>query len=318
MTRRSVRTLAAAASLALLATVAGCGGDSDSASGSETQTVKVGTLRGQPHFYAPFLYEDGDGVDYEVVTLDTTPALNDALVSGQVDVAITGITATIASDAQGRDLTVVASAADGGSGFVGNDDVKTVADLAGKKLGYLVGSAQEVALRLTLEEAGVSADDVELVSLKAPEFFNAFKTGQIDAFFGPEIGVSLALGAGGHEITSPYDTAIAKLNIALVTTGALIESDPELVQKVVDMHTATTESMSDTQDEWLKEMVTTYGGDQAVFETALENFWLRADLPQDYQDQIQALIDSMSSLGLVDEAPELSAVVDPSFAEKAS
>ncbi|GAB2868716.1 ABC transporter substrate-binding protein [Nocardioides pacificus] len=317
-TSRLTRLLAGASAAVLVAGLAaGCSSEEDAAAGD---VVKVGTLRGQPHFYAPYLYEDhasGD-VTYEVVALDTAPALSDALVSGQIDFAVGSITATIGSDAQGRDLKVVAGAADGGSGFVGNDSIGEIGDLVGKKLGYLASSSQEVALRLTLEEAGVDIEQIDLVSLKATEFFGAFDSGQIDAFFAPEIAVSLALAKGGHEIASPYDTPIAKVNLGLITTGEMIEKDADLVQEVVDTHAAATDYMVENQDEWLPELVETYGGDQATFEVALDNFWLRADLSEEYQTQIQALIDQLERLGLVEDAPAIDAVVDDSFAPEAS
>ena len=289
------RTLTGVITAAAVVALAGCASSVES-SDVETQTVTIGTLRGQPHFYQPFLYEQfaAEGIEYEVITLDTTPALNDALISGAVDFAITGVTPTISSVAQGRELKIVASAADGGSGFIGNDSITSIADLVGKNVGYVQGSAQEVAMRLKLDAAGVDAADINLKVVPVPEMANAFKTGDLDAFFGVEIGVSLALQNGGHEISDPYDTPIGKVNIGLVTTDALIDSDPELVQSVVDTHTAAVEYMSKNQDEWLTEMVNTFGGNQDIFDSALDNFWLRSDLPTDYQDQLVALADRKS------------------------
>ncbi|CAN5331306.1 ABC transporter substrate-binding protein [soil metagenome] len=313
------RMMAVGTVLGVMATLAGCGSDDQDASseGLDATTVTVGTLRGQPHFYAPFLYGDheDEGVTYEVVTLDTAPALNDALMSGQVDFAVGSITATIAGAAQGRDIKVVAAAADGGSGFVGSEAVPTLEDLAGKKVGYLASSSQYVAMQLTLEAAGVDVDSFELVSLTAPEFFNAFNTGQIDAFAAPEIGVSLALANGGHELISLYDTEIGKVNIGLLTTQTLIEENPELVQAVVDTHAATTEYMAGSIDEWLPEMVAEYGAEQATLEHAMENFWLRADLAPSYQQQIDNLAEQMVRLGMIEEAPA-EPVYDASFASQ--
>jgi len=317
LTRALAGTLAASAALAL----AGCGSDSADAAGSseETQTVTVGTLRGQPHFYAPFLYEDNavDGVEFEVVTLDSTPALTDAVSSGTVDFAITGVTATISGIAQDRDLKIVASAADGGSGFIGGDDIQTVQDLVGKKVGYIQGSAPEVAMRLILAENDVDASSLELISVPPPEMASAFTSGSVDAFFGTEIAVSLAEASGGHSITDPYATPIGKVNIGLVTTGTLAEDDPDLVQKVVDTHAATTSYMTDNIDEWLPEMVAEFGGDQDVLESALENFWLRSDLSEEYQTQVEALATAMVDLGVIDTAPTADELVDATFAPQA-
>jgi NitT/TauT family transport system substrate-binding protein len=313
------RAIAGTAVVATVLTLAGCGSDDagGTSSGSgETRTVTVGTLRGQPHFYAPFLYAENavGGVDFEVITLDSTPALTDAVSSGTVDFAITGVTATISGISPDRDLKIVASAADGGSGFIGGEDIDAVSDLVGKKVGYIQGSAPEVAMRLILAENDVDPNSLELIAVPPTEMASAFGSGAVDAFFGTEIAVSLATAAGGQSITDPYATPIGKVNIGLVTTGSLVADDPELVQDVVDTHAATTAYMTDNIDEWLPEMVQEFGGDPAVLESALENFWLRSDLSPEYQGQVEALAGAMVDLGLIESAPAAADLVDASFA----
>jgi NitT/TauT family transport system substrate-binding protein len=318
--RTRITTVAALTSVAALA-LAGCSGSVASESGGsgsgdaeETVTVTVGTLRGQPHFYAPFLYNEHavEGVEFEVVTLDTTPALSDALASGSIDFAISGVTPTISSIAQGRDLRIVASAADGGSGFIGNGET-SLDELVGDRIGIVQGSAQEVALRLLIEDAGLTPEDFDLAVIPVPEMASAFQSGDIDAFMGVEIGVSIAKNAGGTEVVDPYSTDIGRVNLGLVTTSEMIESDPEVVQAVVDTHAATTEYMSENIDEWLPEMVGEFGGDEAVFSSALENFWLRSDLSDEYIGQLEALASAMSDIGLISEVPNAEDLVDTSF-----
>ncbi|APZ32973.1 MULTISPECIES: ABC transporter substrate-binding protein [Microbacterium] len=316
MARFRPRIAAALAVASVLILSACSSGDTTPASSdaAETVTVKIGTLRGQPHFYQPFLYDDHavDGVKFEVVTLDTTPALSDALVSGSIDFAISGVTPTISSIAQGRDLKIIASAADGGSGFIGNGE-SSLDELVGKKIGIVQGSAQEVALRLLIDEAGLTPEDFELSVIPVPEMASAFIAGDIDAFMGVEIGVSIAKNAGGTEVVDPYSTPIGKVNIGLVTTGKLIEENPELVQKVVDTHAATTAYMADNIEEWLPGMVEEFGGDEDVFTSALANFWLRSDLSDEYVGQLSALAEAMASIGLITTTPTGDDIVDTSF-----
>lgn len=316
MARFRPRIAAALAVASVLILSACSSGDTTPASSdaAETATVKIGTLRGQPHFYQPFLYDDHavDGVKFEVVTLDTTPALSDALVSGSIDFAISGVTPTISSIAQGRDLKIIASAADGGSGFIGNGE-SSLDELVGKKIGIVQGSAQEVALRLLIDEAGLTPEDFELSVIPVPEMASAFIAGDIDAFMGVEIGVSIAKNAGGTEVVDPYSTPIGKVNIGLITTGKLIEENPELVQKVVDTHAATTAYMADNIEEWLPGMVEEFGGDEDVFTSALANFWLRSDLSDEYVGQLSALAEAMASIGLITTTPTGDDIVDTSF-----
>lgn len=316
MARFRPRIAAALAVASVLILSACSSGDTTPASSdaAETVTVKIGTLRGQPHFYQPFLYDDHavDGVKFEVVTLDTTPALSDALVSGSIDFAISGVTPTISSIAQGRDLKIIASAADGGSGFIGNGE-SSLDELVGKKIGIVQGSAQEVALRLLIDEAGLTPEDFELSVIPVPEMASAFIAGDIDAFMGVEIGVSIAKNAGGTEVVDPYSTPIGKVNIGLVTTGKLIEENLELVQKVVDTHAATTAYMADNIEEWLPGMVEEFGGDEDVLTSALANFWLRSDLSDEYVGQLSALAEAMASIGLITTTPTGDDIVDTSF-----
>lgn len=316
MARFRPRIAAALAVASVLILSACSSGDTTPASSdaAETVTVKIGTLRGQPHFYQPFLYDDHavDGVKFEVVTLDTTPALSDALVSGSIDFAISGVTPTISSIAQGRDLKIIASAADGGSGFIGNGE-SSLEELVGKKIGIVQGSAQEVALRLLIDEAVLTTEDFELSVIPVPEMASAFIAGDIDAFMGVEIGVSIAKNAGGTEVVDPYSTPIGKVNIGLVTTGKLIDENPELVQKVVDTHAATTAYMADNIEEWLPGMVEEFGGDEDVFTSALANFWLRSDLSDEYVGQLSALAEAMASIGLITTTPTGDDIVDTSF-----
>ncbi len=314
--RRLLSASVAVVASALVLTACSSGDTGDAGGEGETVTVKVGTLRGQPHFYQPFLYNEyaADGVEFEVVTLDTTPALSDALVSGSIDFAITGVTPTISSISQDRDLVLVASAADGGSGFIGNGET-SLAELEGKQIGIVQGSAQEVALRLLIDDAGMTPDDFELTPIPVPEMASAFTAGDVDAFMGVEIGVSIAEGAGGTEVVDPYSTAIGRVNIGLATTGAFIEENPEVAQAVVDTHAATTAYMSENIEEWLPAMVEEFGGDQDVFQSALENFWLRSDLSDEYVDQLVALSNAMTDIQLIQTAPTADEIVDRSFTE---
>lgn len=290
--------------------------ETDEAATFEPMTVTVGTLTGQPHFYQPFLYQEfaPEGLTIEVVTFKTTPELNQGLEAGSIDFAITGVTPTITSVAGGVPLKIVASAADGGSGFIGNDTVASIDDLPGKNVAFLQGSAQSVVMYYMLEEAGIDPAEVNLLPLPASDIFSQWNAGDVDAFFGVEIGASLALNAGGQEFADPYSTPIGKVNIGLVTTDAFIEEHPDVTQAVVDTHAATVEWMTDNIDEWLPTMVETYGGDEAVFRQAMENFWLRADLSTEYQEQLTALAEQMVALDLISEAPAIEDLTDPQFA----
>lgn len=296
------------------------GVDTGSSGTAEPVTVTVGTLKGQPHLYHPYFYADHlpEGYEVEVVTFDTSPDIKNAVVSGSIDFGVTGIPAALSGIVGGEDVVVVASAADGGTGIVGRPDIDGVADLAGRTVGFPQGASQEILLRLTLEAHGVDIDDVNLVNLPFSDMANAYQSGQIDAFSSAELGPSIARLAGAVDIADPYETPVGKVNIGLVTTRALIEEDPELVQVVVDAHAAATEAMSADPEAWAAGVVETFGIDPEVVEVAITNIWPRWTLEDEYREQVVALATEMNALGYLDSVPTAEEIFDTTFADSDS
>ncbi|WP_052665384.1 ABC transporter substrate-binding protein [Nitriliruptor alkaliphilus] len=320
MNHRSLRTAAAAAAVALALTA--CAGDNTAeptaaAATDEIVTIKIGTLRSQPHLFHPFFYSDfiADGYEIEIVLLDSSPDIKNATVSGSVDFGITGIPSSLSGTVAGEDVVIIASAADGGTGIVGNPDIDGVTDLAGRTVGFPQGASQEILLRLTLEEHGLSIDDLELVNLPFAEMAGALASGQIEAFSSAEIGPSVAKQAGAVDIVDPYDTPVGKVNIGLVSTQSYVAANPETTQALIDAHIATVAFMNEDTDAWAQAVVDEFGMDPAVVETAVTNIWPRYHLDQAFLDQIAALATEMHALGYLDAVPDMADAVDTSWVE---
>lgn len=307
------------AAMALLLTVAGCSSIDSTftpgAGGGDGQVVRVGTLRGQPHLFAPFFYDRAlEGVSADVLVFDSSPDIKNALVSGQIDVAVMGLPAMLAGVAAGQDVRLIASSADGGSAIVGRPEIGDVAQLRGKRVGFPVGSSQEVLLRATLAQHGMDADrDVTLVNLAFADMANAYLSGQIDAFSSAELGPSVARQQGARDVVSPYDTPVGKVNIGLATTQRVIDRAPELIQAVLDAHVRTVEYMDAHREEWRDRVVAEFGLDPEVAAGAIANTWPRSDLSAEYVAQVTALAGEMFALGQLPNRPDMSAFVDDTF-----
>ena len=203
----------------------------------------------------------------------------------------------------------------GGSGLVGDASITSVEGLAGAPIGIVPGSSQEIALRLTLQQAGLDPDtDVETVSLGYADMADALAAGDIDAFAGAEVNASIARLAGAHDITSIYDTPVGSVNIGLATTGTLVEEDPELVQAIVDTHAAATRQLLDDTDGWISGVQEQFSFDGEVLAAAVQNIWLRSALDDDYLAQVEALAEQMVALGTIESAPAVDDVVATGFA----
>ncbi len=322
--RTARRMLTAAVVLLTMVILAACGGaseDADSsstASAGQTRTVKVATLR-QPHLFHPNFYERfvPAGTTIEVVPLANSTDIKNAVVSGSVDFGVTGITASIQGASRDEPVVVVASAADGGSGIVARPGINTVADLAGKRIGYVPGAAQDILLRLTLTAAGIDPDnDVDLVKVSFADMPDQLQRGDIDAFSGAEVGPSIALVDGAALVVRPYDTPMKKINIVMVTRQALIDSDPELVQQMVQAHAEATEYMKANPQEWAQAVIDKYGFSPEHLDLAIPNIELRWGMDDDYIAQARVLGEQNVILDQIAKEPDYEAFFNTTFVGK--
>ncbi len=312
-----VRALVAAVLTAALA--AGCG-SSFGGSGSGG-TIKVATLR-QPHLYHPAFYERfvPSGTEIEIVPLENSTEIKNAVVTGSADFGVTGITSAIQGAAAGEPFRVLASAADGGSAIVAAEEagIDGTSDLRGRKIGYVPASAQDILLRLTLRAAGLDPErDVELVKVDFADMANALARGDIDAFSGAETGPSDSLEGGESEIvTYPYDTPMGKINIVLGTSQQMIDQDPKMVRQVVAAHVKATKYMATHKPEWGEAVSTEYGFSPESVERAIGNISLRWQVDRDYVAQAEVLGDEQQKLAQINSEPDYDEFFDTRFLPK--
>ncbi|MFJ9690946.1 NrtA/SsuA/CpmA family ABC transporter substrate-binding protein [Kitasatospora sp. NPDC101183] len=109
-----------------------------------------------------------------------------ALSADQLDIAQGSITSAVAALAQKPGFKLFAQTAPDGVGegiLVKNDSsIKSVQDLAGKKVAVSQGGTSEYLLLKALEKNGVPADKVERVYLRADQTSGVFNSGQVDAW----------------------------------------------------------------------------------------------------------------------------------------
>ena len=308
--------LIAGLSVSALLLLAGCTGETQAAAGDD-RIVKVATQR-QPHLFAAYAYEQfaPEGVIIEVVPMSNSTDEKNALLSGDVDFALLGVPTIIAGAAQGEEIELIASGADGGSGIIGKSDITSTADLRGKKIGYVPGSSQEIVLRLTLAAEGIDPDtDVEMINIGYAEMADALSRGDIDAFSGAEVGASIAKLAGAVSVTSPYETGIGRVNIGLATNSGVMDSDAELVEAMVETHIKATNYLLGDKQAWVDGVQNQFTFDPEVLDSAVGNIWLRSSLDDEYIAQVDELARQMVAIGSIDSAPAITDYLHTQFLE---
>jgi NitT/TauT family transport system substrate-binding protein len=186
-------------------------------------------LRISPHLMAPRFYSRflPPGLEVETLAFNNSTEIKTAVVTGSIDFAVTGVTAALQGASRGEPFRVLAAAADGASAIVARIDsgVTRLEELAGKRVGYVPGSAQDVLLRLALRARSMdTTKDVRLVKVGFGDMPNALERGDIEAFSGAETGPSVALLRGRSRVVlHPYDTPMGKINIVFGTSQAQLD-----------------------------------------------------------------------------------------------
>jgi sulfonate transport system substrate-binding protein len=162
------------------------------ATAQELKTIRIGwqpttTVEAQiAHTLAKTDILERNGLKGELTMFSFGPAVNEALVSGSIDVGFIGDMPSVSLAAAGAPTSVIArqSTFRGSIIATSSSGIKTVADLKGRKLYGPVGSSIYLAALAMLGEAGLKpGTDVEVVNMGFAELSDALKASRIEALF---------------------------------------------------------------------------------------------------------------------------------------
>lgn len=128
-------------------------------------------------------YFADEGLEVEPIQFESGISLSQALAGGSVDLA--GMGAVISNfPAQGQGTAVLANNIEADTAQIWVDPeagIESVADLAGREVATTQGTTAHVLLQVAMGDAGMHANDVELVNSEMPTAVNAFISGSVPA-----------------------------------------------------------------------------------------------------------------------------------------
>ncbi|WP_051272760.1 aliphatic sulfonate ABC transporter substrate-binding protein [Sphingomonas phyllosphaerae] len=225
------------AALALL--LAGCGGEANKSDGITIGYQKGGTLliarlrgvvtkRLESEHLGPVRW----------VEFPSGPPLIEAMRAGAVDFGHVGDTPVAYAQATGLDIVYVAThsfPAEIGSQLLvpKGSPIRTAADLKGKRLAFVKGSAAEVAAIVALRKYGLTLKDVTPVNLPPGDTMTAFANGAIDAWLTWDPYLTLAEDKIGGRVVPLDRGGLAATNF-YIARGAWVKAQPQQVRAVLD------------------------------------------------------------------------------------
>ncbi len=290
---------------------------------AEAVNMTVGTWK-TAQTIQPFIYDKfaNKGETVEVKPFTNPGDMKTALLAGDLDFTGTTWATAIMAASKGEPVKVVAAMTEKCSALVvGKDsDIKTTKDLKGKTIAYVPGTMHHILLLEVLNKAGL--DPAKDVTLKKIDFFDmgqALASKSIDAFLSGEPFPSIAeIDGYGRVLEYPYfDDSVGYINAAMLTTEDEIKNEPEKIQRLVDMHIQASKYYMEHKDEWI-DRAAEFGTEKKYLEKANENMALAWDLTDDTKAKVKKLAEKMKELNIIDNVPDIDALIDTSFLEKST
>jgi taurine transport system substrate-binding protein len=299
--------------------------------------INIGVIEGGPEsaILVQENYFEGIGVKVNVTNYSAGTDINNAVVSGDVDVATFGSSPIALGIANGIEYKAVfVSYLEGGNIealAVKNDaGVNTVADLKGKTIGTPFGTTSHYALLNTLELEGLSASDVTLLDMGGQDIVAAWTRGDIDASYiwSPaldeclkdgklltNVGELATKGVSIPEITiartefaQKYPSLVSQYIKALINVYDLVKNNPDQATKDVAAWEGVTEDNARGQ---VDNNIWVSGDDQIT-----DNYLGTADNKGNIAQTLKTIADFHTAQGNLSTSPELSVfeeAIDPSF-----
>ena len=250
----------------------GCG-KSDSASSASGPTglppeVRIGYFANLTHAQAVLGVSSGEFEKALLPSNLTTrifnagPSLIEALNSGDLDIGYVGPGPVLAihQKSRGEALRVIAGAAANGVVIVAGKDsgINSLADLKGKKLATpQLGNTQDISAKHYLLSVLQQENVDNVLPVANTEQLQLLAQGKIDAAWAPEPwGSRLIVEAGGKLIGEEKDNWPDKqFTLTLVvTTPTFLKEHPDVVAKVLKVHTQWTKRLSDDPQKYQSQL----------------------------------------------------------------
>jgi NitT/TauT family transport system substrate-binding protein len=176
-------------------------------------------------------YFEDEGLDVEIIVMEGAAERKSSMVTNRIDAL--GDTVDLLVLARDQDVPEVAvleiDLSDGADGLIATEDIKSLADLKGKKVAAQKNFVGESFLLYLLKKNNMSVDDVTIVDTESGAAGAAFVAGHVDAAVSWEPWLSKANErAGGHVVISSADEPGVIVDILTINENVINDRPDEV------------------------------------------------------------------------------------------
>jgi NitT/TauT family transport system substrate-binding protein len=275
---------------------------------AQEKTIRVAVLKVVGNAHA-LHYERlaPPGYKFQLIYMNTPADAKNAVAAGSADFALGGVVAAILGNANGEPVVIVSNLTGASMAVIAKADsqIKTIADLKGKRVGIQPGSTQELVIAERLKQEKMTTADIQVIRIGLGEMHAALSRGDIDAYVGTEPNSSMSLIDGvGRLVEYPYGTATGDLVTAMMANADLTKKDPKLVRDFVLTHARATEFLKANPDAWEQDAVKTFAVKPEVFRVAVKNITTEWRMDAVFVERVNAFGRLMLENKMIRKAPE--------------
>ena len=258
---------AAVGTAVVLILLAACGGSPAQSPGKTAASAEIalgapkdGNVSAELALANSLGYFADEGLNVAIRYFPSAGDLSTAVASGSINIGAGGTTPTTTLRASGFPAIVLAQLADisGAQQVVVGGDIRTAADLKGRKIGVALGTVSELLGEQFLAKNGLTRNDVAFVNLGATDMITALNRGDVAAAAMWEPHASRAVAQGAHRLASgttnfvggqPSPQRLVGDHAVLFATESWANDNASSVKKIITaLQKATKYIESDGQD----------------------------------------------------------------------
>lgn len=326
MTYRLGTALAMAGSLAL-ATVGALAGATQPARAQDQLTVAMTTWTGYGliHLADKKGFFADNGVSVNVRTMQDKSATAAAMATGRIDGWATTVDTFIFYDADrvGATQVLAVDFSEGGEGIITGSDVDSVQDLKGKSVAAQEGSSTYFFMLNVLNDHGLSLSDIEHKDMKAGDAGAAFMAGRVDAAATWDPWLSKAQSRDDARVLVDTEERPGLIVDTVAFRKTVLNERPDDVQAFIAGYFDAYDYWQANPDAANKVMAESLGIELDSFTSSLKGltfvsrgqnkaYFGLADSETTIQDTIETGANLYTDIGIIDQKPSVSAIVDRS------
>lgn len=250
---------------------------------------------------------------------ESGPPMNESIANGETDICLYGDVPTVSAIEAGCTREVVgisAQAADSYAMVVSNNSpIKSAADLKGKKVATNLGSTGHNMVDKYLSTAGLTINDIELVSATPADMPYMVRNGIVDAISVWEPSITRLVDNGDCRILAQgSDCGLEGIN-TIVGRKEFCEANPEVVETILKEYKRAADNIGDTSDETWEYVAKYLGLEVSQVKSMLPKYRFTVDITKKDIESLNDTINFLTRIGKLDKSYDISEYCNSNYYE---